>query len=387
MAVNVNHPEPRKSKHSGVVKFFIGLLIVILIVGLIGAGYLTVRFFNAFDQTQTQIAEAQAALRGNQGFTGNMGAPAAGNTATPSSTPTLAVAATSPLATPMPTLPAIAPVTTTVSDGQYVTQKELTVAVANAIATARAETPAPTATPVIIEVESSEGNPSAVAIDKVEMVIGGAFATPPTLLSEEMINGWNTQWFAGATDQMKGLGKNPWPRFPALHPSTATIFPDTDNPLSGFIAAHGLEYGEDESQHCGSFDDLCSIVIPPMSYVLMSGNSQNDLGSCLGAEGAGCAWMFTNVGLSSFELKGWFDNVFIIQGRYWHGDFLPEAIVEGLSHVSWNMTNGDSQLNPNGIQNAGGNCSSPGGCEAVINQFFVTSGAELLIYGATTYRP
>ncbi len=199
---------------------------------------------------------------------------------------------------------------------------------------------------------------------------------------------WTITWREGATQQMKGHGDNAWPSFTALNPTQWPDFPNINNPRVGFPASHGLEFGEDESEFCGARGDGCEITVPAMHYRLITGDwSIPEIGKCTATDDIGCALAIVDVGLVT---SNWADdvvlnNVYTISGRYWHGDFLPDAIVALLSHVTWNMTNGPSTLNPQGIVNAGANCSVPNACNGVRAVFAVTSGNELLILGETTW--
>lgn len=200
---------------------------------------------------------------------------------------------------------------------------------------------------------------------------------------------WSIKWFSGATDQMRGKGTLPWPAFAQLDPENWPNFPNVDNTTKNFPAAHGLEYGEDESEFCGARGDGCEVTVPAMHYRMITGDWEiPGVGKCIGTkEGIGCALMLVNVGrvTSNWADNVVLNNVFTVAGRYWHGDFLPDAIVALLSHAVNNMTNMESQLNPRGIVNAGANCSIPEGCAGVRAVFAVTSGNELLILGETTY--
>jgi hypothetical protein len=94
--------------------------------------------------------------------------------------------------------------------------------------------------------------------------------------------------------------------------------------------------------------------------------------------------MLINVGevTSNFE-NVTVNNAFTVWGRYWNGDTLPIAITALMSHAGNNMLNLGSTLNPDGITNAGANCSSPDGCERVRLTFVIISGNEVLAIGRT----
>lgn len=213
---------------------------------------------------------------------------------------------------------------------------------------------------------------TSVAPAGVVVGVGGL----PTATSTSTQNGWNVQYFTGATADMLAY------QFPVLNPALWSVFPNVDFAAANFLAANGLEYGEDESQTCGSADDLCDLVVAARSYVLISGDyALEGIGTCTAINGRGCSLMIVNVGDVSAEFTGILNNVFIIQGRYWNGDrnFLPSAIVAGLSHSSHNMLNLDSVLNPAGGANAGANCSVPGGCIETDSRGIVTSGNQPLV--------
>ncbi len=214
---------------------------------------------------------------------------------------------------------------------------------------------------------------------------GGSKTDPAKKPAES--NGWAISWFSGATPQMRGQGELPWAPFPVLDPAGWPNFPDQANPAKDFPAEWSLMYEEDETQFCGVNHDGCSVVVPAGHYMLITGSWKLEgLGECHGGDGNGCAVSITNVGEESAEFTGILDNVFIVWGRYNHGDHLPEAISGLMSHASWNMTHGNSKLNPPSSTNAGSNCSVKKGCNGVNNQFFVTSGGEVLIHGETNYN-
>jgi hypothetical protein len=191
-------------------------------------------------------------------------------------------------------------------------------------------------------------------------------------------NTWDIQYFDGVTGEMKD-----W-IFNELDPAGWPEFPNVDN--GNYKAAQGLEYGEDLTTFC-QYQETCDFVVPARHYRIYSGDyTFEGVGSCKGSvEGKGCALMVVNVGevTASFEDQH-FDSGFTVWGRYWDGKYLNQAIWAGLSHVSNNMLNLDSTLNPNGTTNAGANCSVPSGCTSVEATFVVTSGNEILLIGRST---
>lgn len=188
---------------------------------------------------------------------------------------------------------------------------------------------------------------------------------------------WTVQYFDGATDEMRGWS------FKDLEPNNWPVFPNVDN--GTYPASQGLEYGEDLSVFC-QYKKTCDFVTAARHYRLYTGDyNLKPVGECVAKDGSGCALMVINVGevTSSFEDQT-FDTGFTVTGRYWDGNFLPQAIWAGLSHASNNMLNLNSGLNPNGVTNAGANCSVPGGCVSVKSTFAVISGNEVLMIGRST---
>ncbi len=220
---------------------------------------------------------------------------------------------------------------------------------------------------------------NAVATEVSVMVTATAAASDPysqTLVETEKVGNWTILRYTGVTAEMED-----W-FFNDLSPADWPEFPNVDNDVLGVPASQGLEYGEDLSVFC-QYKETCDFVVPAMHYRIYSGDySLDGVGGCTSAEGVGCALMVVNVGTvtASFEDQ-MFDAGFTVAGRYWDGAFLPQAIWAGLSHVSNNMLNMDSTLNPATITNAGANCSVPGGCESVEATFVVISGNQILMIG------
>ena len=196
-------------------------------------------------------------------------------------------------------------------------------------------------------------------------------AAPPTTSGT-----WEIQYFAGATDEMRA-----W-TFKDLEPSNWPVFPNVDN--GTYPASQGLEYGEDLSVFC-QYKETCDFVTAARHYRLYTGDyNLQPVGECKAKDGRGCMLMVVNVGnvTSSFEDQ-WFDTGWTVTGRYWDGNFLPQAMWAGMSHASANMLNMSTALNP-GRTNAGANCSIPGGCTSVDVTFATISGNEVLMIGRST---
>lgn len=189
---------------------------------------------------------------------------------------------------------------------------------------------------------------------------------------------WTLEIFNGATPQMLA-----W-QWRDLNPSLWPVFPNVDNVNAGFLAANGLEYGEDESGYCEQ-QELCDVVVPAMHYRVITGDYSLGFDTCTAQNGQGCGIILVNVGnvSASFEDVS-VDFGFTVWGRYWNGDVLNDAIWATLSHVGNNMLDMDSELNPNELQNAGANCSVPTGCTSARLTFVIVSGNEVLIKGTET---
>lgn len=214
-----------------------------------------------------------------------------------------------------------------------------------------------------------------------------AILTKPTEIVEEeqsktepkniQSGDWKITYFEGATSEMRN-----W-EFPNLAPDIWAVFPNVDN--GQYLASQGLEYGEDLTTFC-QYNETCDFVVPARHFRGYSGDYKfKGVGECLGEGQKGCALGVFNVGevSASFEDQ-WFDSGFTVWGRYWDGNFLSQAIWALLSHMSNNMLNMDSTLNPSVVTNAGANCSIVPGCESVENTFVITSGNQILMIGRQT---
>lgn len=187
-------------------------------------------------------------------------------------------------------------------------------------------------------------------------------------------NTWDIQYFEGATSEMHN-----WV-FQILAPAVWPNFPNVDNGV--YPASQGVEYGEDLSAFCQQ-DQTCDFNVAARHYRLYTGDySLDGVGACKETEtGKGCMLLAVNVGeVTAIFRDQTFDYGFTVTGRYWDGNFLPQAMWAVMSHASANMLNMSTSLNPGGT-NAGANCSVPGGCSSVEATFVVTSGNEILMIG------
>lgn len=185
---------------------------------------------------------------------------------------------------------------------------------------------------------------------------------------------WDIQYFDGATVEMHS-----W-NFMTLAPAVWPNFPNVDNGV--YPASQGVEYGEDLSAFCQQ-DQTCDFNVAARHYRLYTGDySLDGVDACKEAEtGKGCMLLAVNVGeVTAIFRDQTFDYGFTVTGRYWDGNFLPQAMWAVMSHASANMLNMSTSLNPGGT-NAGANCSVPGGCPSVEATFVVISGNEILMIG------
>ncbi len=187
---------------------------------------------------------------------------------------------------------------------------------------------------------------------------------------------WVISYLNGATSEMKN-----W-KFNNLAPETWPEFPNVDN--GKYKASQGVEYGEDMDDFCQQ-DNKCNFVVAALHYRLYTGDYKFEGNECLSDGKIGCALMVVNVGNATaiFEDETFFSG-FTVTGRYWDGNYLPQAVWALLSHASNNMLNMDSKLNPTKVTNAGANCGVPEGCSSVKATFIVTSGKEILLVGTST---
>ena len=196
---------------------------------------------------------------------------------------------------------------------------------------------------------------------------------------DEITSGtWETVVYEGATDQMISWADTLKTPDAVLW----TVFPNEDH--KGYPAANGVEYGMAESVY-GQDGANADFQVAALHYRLFTGDYTIDgVGSCKATNGKGCAIAVFNVGnVTSVLANQDLDRGFTVTGRYWNGDVMPHAIWALTSHAANSMLNLDSDLNPNGVTNAGANCSVPGGCIEVELTYVITSGNEVLMVGQT----
>ena len=225
--------------------------------------------------------------------------------------------------------------------------------------------------------EPAEADSAAEEVMASEPEAGdGAVVT--ALQSTDQMGAWEIQYFSGATQMMKD-----WV-FSSPDSSWAE-FPNVDWPAGGFVAARGLEYGQELSDFCQQ-DQRCDFPVAARSYRSITADYLIDgVGECEeGGTGIGCAVILVNVGDVTASFRGQrVDTGHTITGLYWHGDFLNEAISALASHLAYRMV-GVPSGNP---ASPGANCSVPTGCTGVDITFVVLSGNELLLRGHTVVRP
>lgn len=179
-------------------------------------------------------------------------------------------------------------------------------------------------------------------------------------------------------------------RIADVDPSKGCTYPNIPDPECdpGFDVSHGLEYGVANVPFCQQ-DKRCDFVVPGWHYRLITADF-----SFLGMEcngGPGCVLILINVGEETVTWRNQMaDNGFTVPGRYWHGDFLDEAVIKLANHVSANMLNmptkssPDTVLNSGDPANAGGNCGTVHGCNEVKIHVVVSAGDRILAVATTT---
>ena len=179
-------------------------------------------------------------------------------------------------------------------------------------------------------------------------------------------------------------------RIADVNPSKGCTYPNIPDPNCdpSFDVSHGLEYGVANVPFCQQ-DMRCDFVVPGWHYRLITADF-----SFLGMEcngGPGCVLILINVGEETVTWRNQMaDNGFTVPGRYWHGDFLDEAVVKLANHVSANMLNMPTMSSPNTVlnsgdpANAGGNCGTIHGCDEVKIHVVVSAGDRILAVATTT---
>ncbi len=202
--------------------------------------------------------------------------------------------------------------------------------------------------------------------------------------------------------EMKNLVKNPivgaWiKRLKDPAPQLWKTYPNVPNPdVPGFRVVQcqdnpknkcvpdGAEFGTYSWPFCQL--DMCNIPVPAREYVIISGDYRFLDLSCGPQKGMGCLLLIFNVGDQSFEWKHQsVDAGFAVHGRYWNGDVLEWAAWGLVSNASASMLNKRTFAHPNEPlnfgktgSNAGANCSSPTGCNAVDATIVVAAGSEII---------
>lgn len=212
-------------------------------------------------------------------------------------------------------------------------------------------------------------------------------------------NNWEITYHEGA-DLNRGDGTtfrntfDEW-NFKKIAPELWATFPNVPNPLvpefrvvNGDQVPDGVEYAMDESNFCQQLGgEGCRVPVAAMHYLLFTGDYDiPEIGACEAKDGFGCELIIVNVGNVTADLTGVFSQGFRLHARYWNGDALDMAMWGLSSHAANNMLNMDSKLNPDGIQNAGANCSVPNACEGVDVRIVFISGNELLVTMETTVQ-
>jgi hypothetical protein len=216
---------------------------------------------------------------------------------------------------------------------------------------------------------------------------------------------WVVSWYDGA-DKDRGNGTTfrqdaekwvwrlvapeLWPTFPYIpNPLVPEFRVITCDDPSKLCTPDGLEYAMDETNFCQQLGgEACRVPVAAKHYLYFTGDYDiPGVGSCSeSGTRIGCMLIVVNVGEVTGDVTGVFGQGFRLHARYFNGNALDMAIWALASHGSNSMMNLDSELNPSPLQNAGANCSVPGGCLGVDVRALFTSGNEPLLMLTTTVK-
>lgn len=264
-----------------------------------------------------------------------------------------------------------------------------------------------TVTPTAVMTPTQTVSPTIVITPTLGAVTPTATATPKnvvesyTIFKTEKVNEMNIAWTSHA---MKDRGdgttfyewaKAEYPEWPAVEPANWPTAPNVPNPLADWFRVvngdqvpDGVEIPDTgERNFCQVREgEWCTNVVAPGHYMLYTGDG-NIPQLWDGVGDPGHALSIWNVGDVEARLDGIFFQGWRLTGRFWNGDALPYGIVALHSHAANNMHDLESALNPSGFANAGGNCSSPDGCEVVEHTVVIASGnAPLAIINFVTSK-
>lgn len=262
--------------------------------------------------------------------------------------------------------------------------------VLNAAAPAPTATPVPTAIPTATPTAVPTAVPTAIPTVVVETNVDGGLSSVSgewavNLHSAAFLDrGDGTRFY---DDAINWVWQDPQPE---LWPTP----PNVRNPLVPAFRVeivdgeertpYGVEIVNGESLACED-NDPCIMPVSGLHYRLFTGDYNiPGYGACSTADGHGCAVIFWNVGSVEARVEGIFHQGWTNHGRFFNGGELDVAIYALTSHIGNVMLHLDSDLNPTGSANAGGNCGVIDGCESVYTLIIVMSGGETLLSAETT---
>lgn len=243
-------------------------------------------------------------------------------------------------------------------------------------------TPTQTATQTAIVFPTAESTPTQAATATLQAETVSGVTT----------SGWEIKYYEGA-DIDSGDGTTfrstteKW-NIRDVAPELWPTFPNEPNPLvpefrviNGDEVPDGLENAMDESNFCQqNANETCRFPVAPEHYMSFTGDYKwNDFACEEAGTGIGCHIVFVNVGKVSCDLTAYFGQGFRLHARYWNGDKLDMAMWALTSFTANTMLNLPSELNPDSIANAGGNCSNPEACIGVDHTIVFLSGNEILM--------
>lgn len=220
----------------------------------------------------------------------------------------------------------------------------------------------------------------------------------PKLVSQMTSGVWDVKMYEGITPDMvqslKELGS-----FAPNAEKGKTLF---NEDWQGISKKNLGEFPEvQESAFCEG-GDQCLFIAPVGHFRYASGDgSIPGIGeSCSQTDNIGCVRIVQNFGTVDTALEANLKSNYSFAGRYWNDGLLVDAEGKVIpekgratpyfwdaisSYASNVMTNADSKLNPAGVVNAGGNCSSAKGCDGVRIAIYGMSGNQLLFSAIAVY--
>lgn len=205
------------------------------------------------------------------------------------------------------------------------------------------------------------------------------------------VTNWEITWYKGA-DLDRGDGTTfrddaeKW-TWSELEPAKWPTFPNEPNPLvpefrvvNKTEVPDGMEFANAESNFCQQLSgEDCHFTVAPLHYMSYSGDYRWGKFVCEQKDGIGCNLIFVQVGKVASDQTAWFGQGYRLHARFFNGDTLPIGIWALASHIDNVMMDMPSELNPDQLANAGGNCSVPEGCDGVDTQVIFMSGNEVLM--------